>query len=282
MATGRQGPSRTSRQRSSRPGQRDRGQNTYFTQRAANLGGEQVEGHRAVLELLKAGRRRPQEIWFEDGIDRLGLPREIADLALSERVPVVTVSRTRFDSRAASESHQGVMAFAPAIRGVSLEELVKKSGRPPALVVVDHITDPRNFGALLRSAEVAGMTGVVVPEHRACRLTPSATKTAAGAIEYMDFALVPGVPAALEELKALGVWSVGLDPDAEMSLSDVSLLSGPVAMVLGAEGKGLSKLTRSRCDLLAGIPQYGKVESLNVSAAATVAFYEVARSRDEI
>ena len=266
-------------QRSGHRRQFDQRTSEYHTSRAHNLGGDQVEGHRAVYELLKANRRKVQTIYFEEGIDRSGIVKQIADFAFNHRVPIQSISSSRFSHIAGSELHQGVVAVAAPIRALDLEEIVASNSKAANLLVLDHITDPRNLGAILRSAECAGVTGVIIPEHRACRLTPSATKTAAGAIEYLNFSLASSIPGALSDLKALGVWSVGLDMDAEANLSQINLLTSPVALVLGAEGKGLSKLTKARCDLLAKIPQFGRVESLNVSAAATLAVYEVARAR---
>ena len=141
------------------------------------------------------------------------------------------------------------------------------------------ITDPRNLGALLRSAECAGVTGVVLPRHRSARLSPTVTKTAAGAIEHLPFAVVGGVPAALSELRDLGVWSIGLAGEADQSLYDLPLGEGPVALVVGSEEKGLAPLVRRRCDAVAAIPQHGTLPSLNVGVAGAVACFEVARQR---
>jgi 23S rRNA (guanosine2251-2'-O)-methyltransferase len=147
-------------------------------------------------------------------------------------------------------------------------------------VLVDGVTDPGNLGALLRSAEGAGVSGVILPRHRAAHVTPTVAKAAAGAVEHLPIALAPGLPSVIERLKKAGVWVVGLDDGARASLFDLGdLARGPVALVLGAEGPGLSRLTRERCDLLVSIPMQGALSSLNVSAAAVLACYEVARQR---
>ncbi|MHB1772700.1 MAG: TrmH family RNA methyltransferase [Acidimicrobiales bacterium] len=148
------------------------------------------------------------------------------------------------------------------------------------LVLLEGVTDPQNLGAILRSAECAGVTGVAVPRHRSVHVTPTVTKAAAGAIEHLQMALVAGMPSALQELGRLGVMTVGLDERGTTSLYDLDLASRPVALVLGSEGSGLSPLSRRRCDVLCKIPVGGVIPSLNVSAAAAVACYEVARQRN--
>jgi 23S rRNA (guanosine2251-2'-O)-methyltransferase len=154
-----------------------------------------------------------------------------------------------------------------------------KAGKMAFLVVVDGVTDPQNLGALLRSAECAGVTGVVLPRHRSAHVTPTVTKVAAGAVEHVSIAVVPGVPGALQELERLGVFTVGLDERGPEPVFDLSLGERPVALVIGAEGRGLSPLSRQRCDVLVRIPLHGAIDSLNVSAAGAVAMFEVARQR---
>jgi 23S rRNA (guanosine2251-2'-O)-methyltransferase len=180
---------------------------------------------------------------------------------------------------AGSEVPQGVVAFAQRIAPVTLASLVAAAKAKPFLVVLDGVTDPQNLGAVMRTALSAGATGVVIPRHNAVRLTPSAVKAAAGAVEYLPIALVPGVPAALQALHAEGIWSVGLDGGGTTDLDDVALFEEPVALVLGAEGAGLAPLTRQRCDVIAQIEMHGPLGSLNVSAAGAVACFAVARRR---
>ena len=154
-----------------------------------------------------------------------------------------------------------------------------RAGKMAFLVVVDGVTDPQNLGALLRSAECAGVTGVVLPRHRSAHVTPTVTKVAAGAIEHVSVAVVPGVPGALQELERLGVWTVGLDERGSEPVFNLQLGDRPIALVIGAEGRGLAPLSRQRCDVLARIPLHGSIDSLNVSAAGAVAMFEVARQR---
>jgi 23S rRNA (guanosine2251-2'-O)-methyltransferase len=206
---------------------------------------------------------------------------EIELLCQSSRVPLDLVSRSRFDSIVRTDSAQGVVALTRPIDPVDLDDLVYDvpNGHQPFLLVGAGITDPRNLGALLRSAECAGVNGVVLPRHRSARLSPTVAKTAAGAIEHLRFATVPGIPAGLERLGKLGVMTVGMAGEAKRSLFDVDLGNTPVALVLGEEERGLAPLVRRRCDELVAIPQFGEVESLNVSVAGAVAMYEVARQR---
>jgi 23S rRNA (guanosine2251-2'-O)-methyltransferase len=247
----------------------------------SELGGDQVEGRRAVLELLSVGRRTVRQVLLAEDQDPSPLLDRIEELAARLRVPVETVPRARLDTQARTESPQGVMALARPIEPVPLEDLcaTSKSGVAPFLLVAAGITDPRNLGALLRSAECAGVTGVVLPRHRSARLSPTVAKTAAGAIEHLPFAVVGGIPAALSVMTELGVWSVGLAGESEQSLYDLPLGEGPVALVVGSEDKGLAPLVRRRCDAVVSIPQHGALPSLNVGVAGAVAAFEVARQR---
>jgi 23S rRNA (guanosine2251-2'-O)-methyltransferase len=149
------------------------------------------------------------------------------------------------------------------------------------LVALDGVTDPQNLGAVMRSAETAGATGMILPTHRAVGLTPAVAKAAAGALEYLPVAFVSGVPGALDRARRAGVWCAGLDAGGEQSLYGLSVADAALVLVLGAEGRGLSRLARARCDVVASIPMHGHLGSLNVSAAAAVACTEIARRRAE-
>jgi len=246
------------------------------------LGGDQIEGRRAVRELLAAGRRRVRDVWLSDTADpNHPVIAEILDLAEEARAPIRQVSRARLDAEARSEAPQGVLAHTEPLPEADLGRLAERraGAATPFLLVLDGVTDPQNFGAILRTAESAGATGVVVGRHRSVHVTPTVAKAAAGAIEYMPIAVVAGIPAALQSLASAGVWTVGLDGDADQLLFDLDLATEPVALVLGAEGTGLSRLVRDRCDVLAAIPQQGTLSSLNVGAAAAVACFDVARRR---
>lgn len=253
------------------------------TKTAKGLGGEQVEGRQAVRELLLAGRRKTLEVLFSGGLDDAPILDDIIDLADENKVPMREVSRNRFDALARTEASQGVIAMAQPVPEEELDELARspKSGKAPApfLLAVDGVTDPGNLGALLRSAECAGVSGVVLPRHRSAHLTPTVTKAAAGAIEHLPMALVGGLPAALARLTELGVWVVGLDSAAADSLFVLKVAAEPVVLVMGSEGRGLTRLVGQRCDTLVSIPLHGSLGSLNVSAAGALACYEIARRR---
>jgi 23S rRNA (guanosine2251-2'-O)-methyltransferase len=260
------------------------------------LGGEQVEGRQAVRELLLAGRRRVREIYVaERSPATAGDPDatdgslgdggttndDIVELAADLRVLVRVVGRNKLASVARTEAPQGVVAIADPLEPVDLADLAQPGpdGTPPFLVALDGVTDPGNLGAVLRAAECAGATGVVLPRHRAVHVTPTAAKAAAGAVEHLPMALVSGLPSGLGELSRLGVWSVGLDAGGPVQVWDLGIADQPVVLVLGAEGAGLSRLVRQRCDELASIPLRGSLGSLNVATAAAVACFEVARRR---
>lgn len=251
------------------------------TSASRGLGGEQVEGRQAVRELLLAGRRRVREVLVAEDHDDTTTLQDLVDLAVGEGVPVREISRKRLLDEARTEAPQGVIARAAPLVEHDLDDLTRpaRDGRPPFLLALDGVTDPGNLGAVLRTAECAGVTGVVLPRHRAAHISPSAAKAAAGAIEHLPMAVVGGLPAALLQLREKQIWVVGLDAGGDRSLFDIELADEPVCLVLGAEGRGLSRLVRQRSDVLASIPLRGHLGSLNVAAAGALACYEVARRR---
>ena len=177
-------------------------------------------------------------------------------------------------------NHQGIALVAKPFAYSSQKEIFSRVKGKPLFVAVDGVTDPGNLGAILRCCEAAGVRGVVLPRHRAVHVTPTVAKAAAGAAEYVPMALVAGLPTALRQMKEAGMWVVGLDDGGSTSLFDLgSLAREPLCLVLGAEGAGLSRLVRERCDQVVGIPMAGSLSSLNVSAAAALAVYEVVRAR---
>ncbi len=244
------------------------------------IGGEQVEGRRSVLELLSAGRRKVHEVLMEEGMDASPILDDIERLAARRHARVINMPPARLYREARSHSHQGVIARTVPLDTYTVDDLVMKSKSAPFIVVLDGVTDPHNLGSVLRSAECAGATGVIIPRHRSAHISATVTKVASGAIEYLDFAVVGGIPAALMELDKLGVTVVGLDSSAHSSLYDITLhASEPVALVLGSEEKGMSALSKKRCSVVASLPQLGKIASLNVSAAGAIALYRVAQLR---
>jgi 23S rRNA (guanosine2251-2'-O)-methyltransferase len=204
--------------------------------------------------------------------------QRVIDLARSARVGVRFVSRHDLDREAGSDKHQGVVAVIGATRYLELEALVEQAQAPGLLILLDGVEDPRNLGAILRTAYCAGASGVVLPQRRAAGITPAVEKVAAGAIAYLPVARVTNLGRALESLKEAGYWLIGLDEQAEQPFTGVDY-TGAVGLVLGGEGKGLHQKVRARCDFVVSIPTVGAIGSLNVSVAAGVVLYEAVRQR---
>lgn len=262
-------------------GQGTAGAGTSRRSPGKSLGGEQVEGRQAVRELLIAQARRTYEVWLASDLQEGDSVEDIVALAAANRVPISWVARKRLEAEARSEAPQGVLAkAAPLVETDFATFLRRRPGHAPFLVAVDGVTDPGNLGAIVRSCDGAGADGVIVPRHRAVHVTPTVAKAAAGAVEHVPIALVSGLPTALGQLRDAGIWVIGLDDAADRSLFDIGeLASEGVCLVLGAEGAGLSRLVRERCDMIVSIPMLGRLSSLNVSAAATLATYEISRLR---
>jgi 23S rRNA (guanosine2251-2'-O)-methyltransferase len=229
------------------------------------------------LELLAANRRTTRKILIAEAQESADILDKIENYARGRRIPVEFVSWARLDKEARTEGHQGVMALAHKLPSVALDDVM--TGTDPFLLVCDGVTDPRNLGAMLRSADGAGVSGIVLPRHRTARITPAVTKTAVGAIEYLTFAEVGGVPSAIDRLNKAGFLTVGLAGESKMSLYDLDLASTPIALVVGGEQDGLSALTRKRCGAVVSIPQLGKISSLNAGVASSIAMFEAARQR---
>lgn len=229
-----------------------------------------IPGRRAVAEALRADRPLDR-VLVERGAD---VPA-ILDEAGRRGVPVETVDRDRLRAIVDEIVHQGVVACAPTFRYRDLPSV-----DADLVVLLDGITDPQNLGAIARSAEAAGAGAIVLPKRRSVHVTPAAEKAAAGAFSWIDVVLVPNLASALATLAEKGLWSVGLEGQAGRSIWEEPLLEGPVVLVVGAEGRGLSRLVAERCDALAAIPLGGRVASLNASAAAAIALFEIRRRRE--
>lgn len=244
------------------------------------IGAEQIEGRRAVLELLIAGTRRTHEIYLMDDLKPAPILEDIETIAESENVPLRKISKAKFFQMAHTETPQGVIAKASPLRPKSLEDLLSYGGKSkPFLLVVDGVVDTANLGSLMRSAECAGVTGIVLGKHRSASITAATTKSAAGAIEYIPIALVTSIPQVLEKLKEENIWTVGLDQDATTSIHDINFAKEPIALIVGAEGGGLKNLTKKRADTLASIPLQGRIGSLNAAVASAIACFEIQRLR---
>ena len=233
--------------------------------------GNRVEGVHAVAAAVDAGR--VERLYVERSRrDRPGVAPIVAAFG-DARVSIVDDVR----SLAETDAPQGVVAECRLIRPVTLESLASPEA---AILVLDHIEDPHNVGAVARSALAAGIHGLVISERRSAPLSAVAFKAAAGALERLPVAVVGSIPEALNRLKGFGVWSVGLDARGDQSLFDLDLLTEPVAVVIGAEGGGLSQLAAKRCDVVASIPMAGEAESLNASVSGALAAFEIMRVRN--
>ena len=233
-------------------------------------------GRNPIREALKAGR--PVEKLLVASGDLSGSAREIVGLAKASGVVVQTVERSRLDQ--IHPAHQGMLAYVAAVPYASVEDILavaRERGEDPFVIILDGITDPHNLGAIVRSAECAGAHGVIVPERRAAGLTPAAAKAAAGAMSYMKIARVKNLNRAIEELKAENIWIAGTAMDGEDAFS--ADLTGPIALVIGSEGDGVSRLTLEKCDRTVSLPMKGRIESLNASVAAGILMYEIVRQR---
>ena len=242
-----------------------------------------VVGINSVRSALRFGAEGVQELW----LDRRRRDRrllELATLARESGISVRQLEREDLDRAAEGANHQGALAWVrmPAARAeADLDALLAGIVGPPFLLILDGVTDPHNLGACLRSADAAGVHAVIAPKDNAVGLTPVAVKVASGAAESLPFVQVTNLARTLDRLKQRGIWLMGTSDDADATLYQTDL-RGPLALVLGSEGKGLRRLTRERCDLLVRLPMLGRVESLNVSVAAGICLYEALRQRQSV
>lgn len=236
---------------------------------------EQICGVHPVYEALAAGRRRIERIHIARE-ERTGRVREIIEMARRQGISIRRDERVVLDRLARGAAHQGVVAVCGVATYSPLDRLL---GVPsPLIVVLDGIEDPQNLGAVIRTAEAAGASGIVIPERRATPLTAAAVRASAGASEYLPVARVTNIAAAIDEMKSRGLWIAGVVQDGDQLWTGFDY-TGPVALVLGGEHRGLRRLVRERCDVLVRLPMAGRIESLNVSVAAGILLYEVVRQR---
>lgn len=243
--------------------------------------GRLVVGLHPVRELLRAGQPL-QRILVSSSRSGSTVLDEIRSAARDAGIAVEDVEPSTIDDRAEGLVHQGVVALAPPFPYARLDEVLARAeaaGEAPLLVALDGVTDPHNLGSIARTAEAVGAHALLVPSRRTAGVTPTAEKAAAGALAYLPVVEVTNLVRTLEDLHGRGVWSLGLDGDADTELADHPLASEPCVLVVGAEGAGLARLTRDRCDALIRLPMRGHVASLNASVAAGVALYELLRQR---
>ncbi len=237
-----------------------------------------IEGRNAVLEAFRSGRTI-DKLYVLDGC-RDGPIQTILKEARKQDTIITFVARERLDQMARSKGHQGVVAQASAYGYVQVEDILQKArekGEDPFLILLDGIEDPHNLGAIIRTANLAGAHGVIIPRRRAAGLTATVAKTSAGALNYTPVAKVTNLKATMEQLKKEGLWFVCAHMDGEL-MYRVNL-KGPIGLVIGGEGDGVGRLVRETCDMTASIPMYGDIDSLNASVAAGVLAYEIVRQR---
>jgi 23S rRNA (guanosine2251-2'-O)-methyltransferase len=250
------------------------------TRRSAGTS-EMVGGRNPVVEALRAGVPA-KALYVASRIESDDRIREAMKLAADRDLPLLEASKIDLDRMTNGGIHQGLVLQVPAYRYAHPDDLLvaaAKTGRPALIVALDGVTDPRNLGAVVRSAAAFGGHGVIVPERRAAGMTASAWKTSAGAAARVPVARATNLNRTLLELKKSGCFIVGLDAGGEVQLPDLKLATDPLVLVAGSEGKGLSRLVRENCDVIASIPMIGGMESLNAGVAAGVALYEIARKR---
>lgn len=236
-----------------------------------------IVGRNPVTEALKSGR----------DIDKLmistedGSMKKILALAKERRIPIMKVEKSALDRLAPGQAHQGVCAYVSAYAYAELEDIFRiaeERGEDPFIIVLDNLEDPHNLGAIMRTAECAGAHGIIIPKRRACGLTEVVAKASAGAIEYMPCVKVTNIAQTIEELKERGIWVAACDMGGQEYYK--ANLKGKLAVVIGSEGFGISRLVREKCDFVVSMPMVGRITSLNASNAAAVIIYEVRKQRD--
>ncbi len=239
-----------------------------------------IFGMHAVQAVLQHEPDTIKQIWMEHA-RRDKRAQTITQLARQHAIPLQRVERQELDQMADGGRHQGIVAEArlqPALSETGLKALLAGLAVPPFILILDGVQDPHNLGACLRTADAAGVHAVIAPRDKACGLTSTVRKVASGAAETVPFVQVTNLVRTIKELQQAGIWITGTDLDTPESLFDCDL-TGPLALVLGAEGKGLRRLTREACDSLVRLPMHGTVQSLNVSVSAGVCLYEALRQR---
>lgn len=237
-----------------------------------------IEGRNAVIEAYRAGRPI-NKLFILDGCQDgpiLTIKRE----AKAKQTPVKFVTKERLDQLSETGKHQGVIAYAAAYEYATVEEILdnaRQKGEAPFLFLLDNIEDPHNLGAIIRTANLAGAHGVIVPKNRAAGLTAVVAKTSAGALNFTPVARVTNLAKTIEELKKEGIWFVCADMGGT-TMYDLNL-KGPIGLVIGNEGEGVGRLVKEKCDMVASIPMKGDIDSLNASVAAGVLAYEIVRQR---
>ncbi len=243
---------------------------------------EVLYGRRPIIESLRAGRRRHTRLLLAEGMKKLELLDEIQALAKSLDLPVRLVGRQALDEQLGDVNHQGVALETSAYPYAEIEDITARTllrQEPPFILILDHLQDPQNLGSILRTAEAAGVHGVIIPERRAAEVTPSVVRASAGASEFLPVVRVVNLVNTMNLFKEEGLWMTGLDAGPSSVLYTEADLKGPIGLVIGSEGEGLGRLVGETCDFHIRLPMLGKIDSLNAGVAAAVALYEVRRRR---
>ena len=241
---------------------------------------DKIVGRNPVMEALKSGREIDKILIKKGKYEGSIVP--IVKKAKENGIIIQEVEKQKLDAIADGENHQGIVAYASAHEYAKIDdifELASKRGEPPFIILCDKITDPHNLGAIIRTANLAGAHGVIIPKRRAVGLTATVAKTSAGALNYTPVAKVTNLSTTIEELKKEGLWFVCADMGGD-TMYKVNL-KGPIGLVIGNEGEGVSRLVKEKCDFTASIPMHGNIDSLNASVAAGVLAYEIVRQRME-
>ena len=240
---------------------------------------DQIEGRNSVLELLETDKDI-NKIFVEKG-EKHGSINKIIGIARDKKIVTIEVDRNKLNQMAKTENHQGVIAIAPPFNYCEVEDILeeaKSKNEAPFILILDGIEDPHNLGAIIRTAETAGVHGIIIPKRRACSVNSTVYKVASGAVEYVKIARVNNLKDEIQHLKENGVWVYGTAIEAKKYYYEEGL-KDPVAIVVGNEGEGMSRLVRENCDVLLKIPMKGKISSLNASVSAGIVMYEVVKQR---
>ncbi|HYE08950.1 MAG TPA: 23S rRNA (guanosine(2251)-2'-O)-methyltransferase RlmB [Patescibacteria group bacterium] len=237
-----------------------------------------IEGRNPVLEALKSGREI-DKIFIQKGASE-GSIRQIIAIAREKNLLIKEVDKIKLDNLSLTHNHQGVIASAALYKYYEIEEILdiaKEKGEDPFIIILDEITDNHNLGAIIRTADAAGVHGIIIPKRRSASLTPVVAKTSAGAIEYVPVSKVTNINQTLEYLKKQGLWIIGADMSGETYYQKD--MTGPIALVIGSEGEGIGRLIKENCDYLVKIPMSGKISSLNAGVSAGIIAYDIFRQR---
>lgn len=245
---------------------------------------ELLYGRNAVLEALRANRRKLGRLLIADGIKEGESMQAINTIARERRIQVAKVQRSELDKRTAGANHQGIALECGAYPYVEVDdiiELARERGEQPLILIFDHLQDPQNIGTLMRTAEIVGAHGIIFPDRRSASITPAVINASAGAVEHLYVAQITNIAQTIKHLQEYNIWVAGVEDDERAVDFDKANLRGALALVIGAEGPGLARLTRERCDLLVRLPMRGNVASLNAATAGSIILYHAWRVREK-